>query len=763
MQYTIGVRSLCEFTAKSGDLDLRFTPAPSAEEGMAGHRTVAERRGANYQTELPLRGEYLHLRVHGRADGYDPDRLRLEEVKTYRGAFERLPEQHRRLHWAQLKIYGWLLCRERDLPALDLTLVYFNIDSARETALTEHWSALALREHFEAQCRRFLAFADRELRHREARDQALAALRFPFGELRSGQRQLAEAVYKAASTGVCLLAQAPTGTGKTLGTLFPLLKAAPAQRLDRIFFLTAKTPGRELALNALEQLRDGAPELPLRTLEITARDKVCVHPQLACHGESCPLARGFYERLPAARAAALAHQRIDQGALRELAREHDVCPYYLGQELARWCDVVVADYNYFFDVHALLFGLSRADEWRIGVLVDEAHNLVGRARSMYSATLERASLERAQRAAPAALAAPLRRLRRKWGELVRAQDEDYRAYPAPPEHWSGALQPAIAAIAEYSAEHPTALDPALQEFHFDMLHFCRLLDSFGEHSLFDISKGGGRRNADSTLCLRNVVPAPFLRPRLAAAHTAVLFSATLSPAHFFGDLVGLPAGSPWIDVESPFAAEQLQVAVAPLSTRFQHREQSLEPIAQLIADQFYAEPGHYLAYFSSFQYLEAVVEVFAQRYPFVPIWTQQPAMGERARADFLERFTPGGNGIGFAVLGGAFGEGIDLPGDRLIGAFIATLGLPRFDPVNEQFRRRMDALFGRGYEYTYLYPGLQKCIQAAGRVIRTRSDRGTVFLIDDRFARRDVLALLPAWWRVRIGQGRPAPRGGGMA
>ncbi|MEN3366813.1 MAG: excision repair protein, partial [Burkholderiales bacterium] len=231
MKYVVAVRALCEFTAKQGDLDLRFTPSPSAQEGIVGHAVVAARRGPGYQTEVSLTGEYKHLLVRGRADGYDPAANRLEEVKTFRGDLDRMPDNHRHLHWAQVKVYGWLLCQKLGLHEIQLALVYYDIGSQHETLLTATHSAESLRQFFEDQCERFLAWSEQEMLHRETRDQALTSLRFPHASFRPGQRHLAETVYKAASSGRCVLAQAPTGIGKTIGTLFPLLKASPSQEL----------------------------------------------------------------------------------------------------------------------------------------------------------------------------------------------------------------------------------------------------------------------------------------------------------------------------------------------------------------------------------------------------------------------------------------------------------------------------------------------------------------------------------------------------
>lgn len=750
MNLRVAVRELCEFTAKEGDLDLRFTPSPTAQEGMAGHNTVVARRGPDYVAELPLIGQFEGLTVSGRADGFDPEFRLLEEIKTHRGDISRIPANHRLLHWAQVKIYGWLLCQELGFDELDLAVVYFNVITQQETVFRERHSAESLGEFFALHCRRYIDWARQEQAHQQARNQALESLSFPYGEFRHGQRQLAEAVYRAARDGHYLLAQATTGIGKTLGTLFPQLKAMPGQQLDRLFFLSAKTPGRRLALDALQRLRE--PDTPLRVLEHVARDKACEHPSKACHGDSCPLAKGFYDRLPAARSAALKERWLDQQAVRNIAIVHGVCPYYLSQELCRWSDVVVCDYNYYFDLGALLHSLTLINQWRVCLLVDEAHNLVERGRGMYSAELEQARFKAMCRDAPKRLKSVLERVDRHWDQLHREQQVPYQVYPLAPDLLLAALGKAVSAITDLLTDQPEGNGGELLSFYLDAMLFCRLAESFGPHSLFDINRiDAGNGRSYSTLCIRNILPAPFLGPRFEDAHSATLFSATLSPSHYYLDLLGLSEETQCLDVASPFSAEQLHVQVVRnLSTRYQHRDASLAPICQLMARQYAERPGNYLAFFSSYQYLEQVLQELRRDHPQIPVWTQSRQMDEAARQGFIERFQIGGRGIGFAVLGGVFGEGVDLPGERLIGAFVATLGLAQLNPINEEIRQRMDTLFGNGYDYTYLYPGLQKVVQAAGRVIRTPEDQGVLYLIDDRFARPEVRRLLPSWWQVEL-------------
>ncbi|WP_434771524.1 ATP-dependent DNA helicase [Pseudomonas entomophila] len=753
MSYTVAVRALCEFSAKVGDLDLRFTPSPTAQEGIDGHRRVVARRGAGYEAEVTLEGQYQSLRVRGRADGYDPALNRLEEIKTHRGDLSRQPDNHRQLHWAQAKVYGWLLCQARQLARIEVALVYLDVDSDRQTVISESWQATDLEHFFDKVCAYFLGWAQAQEQRLLARNEGLQALQFPYAAFRQGQRQLAETLYKAVSTGRCLMAQASTGIGKTLGTLFPLLKATTPQRLDKIFFLTAKTPGRALALHALRQLTEASPQPALRTLELIARDKACEHPDKACHGESCPLAQGFYDRLPAARAAASQRPLLDQAGVRDVALAHQVCPYYLGQEMARWADVVVADYNYYFDAHALLFGLAQANQWRTAVLVDEAHNLVERGRQMYSASLDQGQLATLRKRKPAGLSSVLDELNRAWNALYKEQRAPYQASAVLPEPLLRALQRFVGVVQEQMNQAPIGIEPDLLAFYFHALQFTRVAELFDEHFLFDISvrEGPGKRRL-ATLCLRNVVPARLLAPRMSAARSVTLFSATLGPRQFYTDLLGMPADTAWLEVAAPFRAEQLQVRIAShVSTRYRERQASLAPIVELIAEQYARQPGNYLAFFSSFEYLEQVARLLAERHPSIPRWEQAPGMDEARREAFLARFVPDGQGVGFAVLGGAFGEGVDLPGTRLIGAFVATLGLPQVNPVNEQFKQRLGRQFGAGFDYAYLYPGVRKVIQAAGRVIRGDHDQGTLVLIDERFAEARVRQMFPSWWQCPEG------------
>ena len=758
--YTVSVREFCEFTAKGGDLDRRFTPSATALEGLMGQSTVAHRRGQDYETEIALQTSCGPLRLRGRADGHDPRRRCLEEIKTIRGHPDEIPDNRRQLHWAQLQTYGALFCRARDLSEIALALVYFDVESQSEAELRQVFGAHELEEVLAQRCAAFEAWARQEAVHRNARDAALKELAFPEDTFRAGQRDLAKAVYRTAASGRCLLAQAPTGIGKTIGTLFPLLRAMPAQGIDKVAYMTCKGTGRLTALEALGDLRSGTAGRALRVLTMVPKDEGCEHPDKACHGDACALARGFYDRLPAAREEAVALGWLDAAAQRQVALRHGICPYYLGQELVRWADVLLGDVHHLFDSNGLLWGLVQALDWKLAVLVDEAHNLVERTRRMYSAELRISQIRRTAQTAPGAVRGALDALVQSTEELVVDCAAPYEVLDTAPDPFVQSLQVAAGALAEHFNRHPLNVG-SLLNFHFELQRFLKLVETLSDHSLFDVQTFLGTRGgleadseaeqteSDAALCVRNVAPACFLRQRFKALHSVTLFSATLSPPQYAIQLLGLPENTAWIDVPPPFPAEHLTVRVADgISTRFAHRDRSLQRLVDVVTRQFDEHPGNYLAFFSSFDYLEKAASLLATLRPDIPQWRQERRMNAGARAKFLARFQPQGQGIGFAVLGGVFAEGVDLPGSLLIGAFIATLGLPPVSVTQDQMQARLDKLFGAGHGYADLVPAMQRVVQAAGRILRTPQDRGWLWLLDDRYRRAEVVELLPPWWQL---------------
>ena len=766
--FTVSVRSLCEFTAKQGDLDRRFTPSATALEGLWGQSLVAARRGPDYEAEVALEGRHGGLQVRGRADGYDPARHCLEEVKTIRGQPEDLPDNRRLLHWAQLLTYGALFCRSRGVPELLLALVYFDVESQRETVLQELFAAETLEAALVARCEAFVDWARQEARHRMARDGFLRGLGFPQSGFRAGQRELAEAVYRTALSGRCLLAEAPTGIGKTVGTLFPALRALPERGLDKLAYVTCKGSARLQALQTLASLGGRAADTPLRVVVAVAKEQACEHPDKACHGDSCPLARGFYDRLAAARAEAVAMGWLDADAQRRVALRHGVCPYYLGQELLRWGDVLVGDAHHLFDASGQIAGLQQALEWRLLVLVDEAHNLVERVRAMYSTELQLDRVSADVQGLPAAVRPALEHWRQAAAAWAGSQSEALSIHDAVPEDVADALGAAAGAMADHLRRHPLVVGPVL-DLHFELQRFARLLDTIGDAALLVVEQtpwagaagdaipatepdAPGSALSGVRLGIRCVVPARHLRPRWKAWQGAVLFSATLSPPDYAMQMLGLPEDTVWHQMPPVFPADHLKVRVARgLSTRLADRGRTLDRLTRILAGQFDEAPGNYLAFFSSFDYLELAAERLRSQRPDLVQWRQERRMTPAAREAFLERFRPEGRGIGFAVLGGVFSEGVDLPGTRLIGAFIATLALPPVSPWQSAMQARMERLFGPDQRYADLVPALHKVVQAAGRILRSPQDRGWLWLLDERYAHPQVRALLPAVW----GLGRP--------
>ena len=719
---------------------------------MMGHHAVTARRDYSYLTEVTLTGEFQNIYVRGRADGYDPNLNQLEEIKTYKGRLDRMPDNHRQLHWAQAKIYGYLMCEERELKNINVALVYYNVTTKDETLIIEEFSFKVLQDFFEAHCNKLQAWAELELAHRAARNSQLTDLSFPHADFRKGQRALAEHVYKTVNLKRALMVQATTGIGKTLGTIFPVLKAMPITKLDKIFFLTAKTSGRELGLNAVRTIQKTNPLFHIRTLELTSKEKTCEHPDKSCHGESCPLANGFYDRLPEARLDALSQSIMDKTTVKKIAIKHQVCPYYLSQDLANWSDVIVGDYNYYFDLYAMLYAGTVINDWNVSVLVDEAHNMVERARKMYSAELSFENFNEMQITAPKSLKGELNKLSNCWVLVNQNQQPNYEVYDQIPEEFVLLLQRVVTKITDYLAENPTHNEPTLLNFYFAALQFFTLAESFGSHSIFDITKSElsvGLFQQDTIFRIRNVIPARFLNSRFEASSSSTLFSATLSPPSFYSDLLGLPENTPFLNVESPFHPDQLTVKVARnISTKFKQRKDSLVLLVNLIGKQYLLKPGNYIVFLSSFDYLNQVKGLFQEIYPNIPTRAQMRTMSDTDKERFINDFTLHSLDLTFAVLGGSFGEAIDLPGERLIGAFVATLGLPQLNEINEQMRLRMEEIFGLGYEYTYLYPGLQKVVQAAGRVIRTTNDIGIIHLMDNRYNEPRIKKLLPNWWSI---------------
>lgn len=761
---TLPIRQLVEFLLHTGSIDSRFTGFDRANEGARLHRKLqraAAKEYPDYRAEVPLTQQYaccdIQYTLEGRADGIFTDKdgmPAIDEIKTTTTPAELITGEQAPEHWAQAQLYAAIYTLQQGLPAMRVRLTYYQVDEELEFHFSHDYSAEALQSLVTDLLTQYAPWAQRAARWRRERQQSLAQLRFPFADYRTGQRAMIGAVYETCRDGGQLLCQAPTGIGKTMSVLFPALKAL--QDGGPVFYLTARGTTRTAAENALDLLRRSDPALTLRSITLTAKDKICLQPVRECTPEACPYANGYYDRIKDALWQALDTSALTAGTLQALAREHRVCPFELGLDLSLWCDVVVGDYNYLFDpvVRLVRFFESRGDYL---FLIDEAHNLPGRAREMHSATLCKTAFLHARTLlgkGKSTLKTALQRVNElfiEWRHRCEALPGDARFGRTFFEtSRAEALDRALTRLCEplqiWLDEHrdPGELHDALLQLYFDIRAWLRVADTFDDHFVLQISARGQEVRA-TMLCLD---PSSFLAADFAKGRAAVLFSATLAPAGYYKDLCGLPDARA-VALRSPFPAANLGLWCArQVSTRYRDREASIESISDLLYTMIQGKQGNYLAFFPSYSYLQTVWEDFSARYPQVPTLCQQSEMDEAQRGSFLARFTdtPGNALLGFAVLGGVFSEGVDLTGDRLIGVAVIGPGLPQVGARQEQLRDYFEQTRGSGFDYAYRYPGMNKVLQAAGRVIRTPQDKGVILLVDDRFLAPDTRRLLPPHW-----------------
>jgi DNA excision repair protein ERCC-2 len=785
---TVSVRELVEFALRSGDLGGQrdFIGRDRALAGTRGHQQIQRSRAPGYQKEVRLSydivTEEVTLRIQGRIDGLhvrDKEVL-LEEIKTVTGWWDREPEP---LHWAQARIYGFIYAWNQGLDRVRLQLTYLNLDSGEIVEFVEDGPIADLAAFFERTTRIYLDWVLDYERWRRERNRSIQSLAFPFPDYRRGQRELAVAAYRAMTRGERLFLEAPTGIGKTISVLFPAVKALGEGKLERIFYLTARGTGQVIAEKAFADLRQAS--LCLRTLTLTAKEKICVREGRRCEMQTCPLARGYYDRRHAAMRAALTSQEINRTMLEKIGQEHQVCPFELSLDLSMWVDAVIGDYNYLFDPRAYLRRHFADEPGEYAFLVDEAHNLVDRAREMFSAELDTKDLLRVRRAiqqtlprcakALAKLGSALRKLRPSSPAEEEAEVSPtgldpmlftLEARDVPPPFTAARSVPSAGSITErLPAELAPSLERAMREMEawlvrnesaafreelldlfFRLLAFARTAERYDDHYVTFI-QGTGR------VCVRLYCldPSALVDQALARGRAAILFSATLTPLEYYRALLGGGPEDRTLRLASPFASENLGVLVNDqIRTHFKARAETLGEIAEAIRAMIEQRSGNYLVYFPSYQYLAAVLREFRTRCSTVPVLAQQPGMTESERATFLASFAsqPKGALVGFAVLGGIFGEGIDLVGDRLIGAVIVGVGLPQLclerDLIRDYFQERT----GAGFEFAYTFPGMNRVLQATGRVIRSETDRGVVLLIDTRFAQHRYRQLFPPWWQT---------------
>jgi len=751
LEHTISVKDLVYFSCSQGDLDSRYLPSPSAEQGLRGHQQLQRERPASYQAECPLSGDYTEgearLTVRGRADGVDLSGRLVEEIKTCRIDPALLPENQQALHWAQLKIYGHLLLQQQPWDRIQLRLCYLELSPQRQHLHSREFERQSLAAFFDDSCRAYLHWLRQLGRWRAERDASIRALSFPFGSFRPGQRPLSVAVYRTLEQGRHLLVEAPTGIGKTMATLFPAIKAIAQGHLEHWCYLTAKNIARQVAEEGLARLRDAG--LQFRALTLTGREQICFSPGQACEPRACPYACGFYDKLPVARSALLERQALTQPAIEQVAREQQLCPYYLAMHFAPWADALICDYNYAFDPVNSFRWLMAEQRSRFALLIDEGHNLPGRARLLYSAAIRREPLRRLASSEPKPIATALNRLSRQLltlrKELTEAGQTE-RFDTALPESVIGAAARLLQAVDSWRAEQPQdELAAALLEVYFDCFRLVQVAELFGSDFCCHLQRPGGRELRLSLECLD---PARLLALRYRQACACVLFSATLAPLDFSRRVCGLSEDSWVLQLPSPFPPERQGVfMVSGVDTRYRARQHSYQKIASLIETTYRSRPGNYLVFFPSFGYLQEVAQLLPER---LPLLIQQRDLDPAGRQAFISRFfeESGPGTIGLAVAGGVFSEGIDLPGKRLIGVMVIGVGLPQVNGLNQRLRDYYQQRFGRGFEFAYQYPGMQKVVQAVGRLIRDDRDYGVVVLVDSRYPSPGYRCLLPSWWQM---------------
>lgn len=784
-EIVIGVRELLEMIYNPKDLGAAFTTATRGQEGSEGHRLIISERPAGYQSEVPIEFQYSTadylLTVRGRIDGLlvTDDQLLVEEVKTTYIPVEKLQAGGYPVHEAQLKLYLYFVMAQNPETVVVGRLTYLNLDNLSERSFPIHLSPSEAAVFFRDLAETYLSHCRNCEDWRRIRNESLNRLWFPFRERRTGQDELMDMVTLALEQERDLFAEAATGIGKTIAVLYPALKQLGAgNRFSQIFFLTAKTAGKEILRKTVQTLQKQG--LRLRTVFIEAKERVCFTPGAHCRPQNCPYAQDYYAKVDPIIPGLLEQELIPPELVLDAARKGRVCPFELSLDLALQADLIVCDYNYVFDpgVYLRRFFLNTGRRDFV-FLIDEAHNLVTRGREMYSAGLSQKDLLRLRN-----------ELRAYEGKLAPVCDQvlsffdNWRLELAEsrrpgellshlPEMLEPALERLVAVLELILKERPALpLRDRVQEFYFNLTAFTRIVSLVNEDYAIYVKqetaaaaglngtegspKEPGRDDSDpdaATVLLRLfcINPGPLLRKRLDQGRAAVFFSATLSPFDYFQELLGGGPDALTIRLNSPFPQEtRLYLHVPGIDTRFRARNQSTAKLARLITEFVTIHTGNYLVFFPSYSYLQAVAQLLKPILTGKAVLTSQfPGMTDSQKQEFLRRVTATGTGrsnVGLAVLGGLFGEGVDLPGEELVGVLIVGPGLPVVSEEQELIRMYFEERSNEGFLYAYLIPGLIRVIQSAGRVFRTPEDKGVVVLVDDRFQDPHYQELLPSDW-----------------
>lgn len=757
----ISVRNLVEFILRDGDLD--NTKGIMDKEAMLKggrlHRKIQRQMGSNYQAEVPLKKETeyedLIILTEGRADGIltDPDRVVIDEIKGIYGNVSKL-EAPVPVHKAQAMCYAWVYADKEKLERITVQMTYANLDTEEIRRFQETFSYEELEAWYRELLDKYHKWVSYENLWKSKRNASMEGLEFPFA-YRKGQREMVSAVYHTISMGKQIFIQAPTGVGKTMSTIFPAVRALGEKKGDRIFYLTAKTITRTVAGEAFRILQEKG--LKFQVITITAKEKLCILDKPACDPSSCPYAKGHYDRInEAVFELWTTSQLYGREQILAQAEKWRVCPFELCLDLAVWVDGVICDYNYVFDPNAHLrrfFGEGVSGDYIF--LIDEAHNLVERGREMYSASLYRKELLEAKKLVKpfhAKLARSLEKTGRQLLELKKeCGPENYKVLENPGAVTLSLLQ-AMGELENFLEEPgDSKVSEQILDFYFRVRDFLNIAQLVDENYVVYVEED---EDGDFYMKLFCVNPAQNLDSFLKKGRSAVFFSATLLPMSYYKKLLSVQEDDYGIYVRSPFSAQKRCILLGTdVSSRYTRRNyEEYKKIASYIAHMAWQKKGNYMVFFPSYKLLEEVRNVYQEEFsvPWVRCIAQSSSMTEREREEFLEEFRQGeASLLGFCVMGGIFSEGIDLIGERLIGVVIVGTGLPLVSREREILKRYYDEKGEDGFAYAYRYPGMNKVLQAAGRVIRTREDVGAILLLDDRFARAEYKELFPAEWTDR--------------
>lgn len=747
----ISVRSFVEHVYRSGSIDNRFRSQSSLLDGTRIHQKIQKTYQEGDQKEVYLRSE-IHYKditflIDGRCDGllFQDEKVTVDEIKSTNQPLEQIEENGYPVHWAQAKMYAYIYMYDHQLPEISVQLTYVHVETLakKQFKITCHFSEL---EAFVlTMLERYAPFAKWLCEHQRKRNKSIVDLSFPFETYRAGQRKLAGAVYKTIVEEKNLFAKAPTGIGKTISTLFPAVKAIGEEHLTRIFYLTAKTITRTTVEEAFDKMACAG--VCMKTVTITAKDKVCFKEETKCQKDYCEFANGYYDRINGAILDILANENIiTREVIEAYARKHTICPFEFSLDLSYAVDAVICDYNYIFDPRVSLKRLIEEQKKTSVLLIDEAHNLVDRGREMFSASInkdiflqlkkELKAIDKEVSMAAGRVNSWFLSLKKKMmlrnEEIMKELDDTFITL------LHDFLQKAEAILLKNDSFN-------LLEAFFKVNQFMKVVELIDDHYLIYAEKN---RN-DLLLKLFCIDPSKNLTQMGKGYRSKVFFSATLSPLPYYKEVLGGNGDDYDLTVASPFSKEQLDIFIKQLSTRYRDRERTKETIVQVLHSLVKKRPGNYLCFLPSYEYLRTIYEGFKEVNDETNTILQDSGMSEAERESFLEMFKPNSQKtlLGFAVLGGVFSEGVDLIGDRLNGVVIVGVGLPQLCLERNLIKEHFNMTKKNGYDYAYVYPGMNKVLQAGGRLIRSEKDQGTIVLIDDRFLESKYQNLLPQEWK----------------